>query len=172
MYECRAKARVILYECTGWSESAHFAHVWRYVFAWRGQFEIRVVRILVIWMYESMRKVLRWSRNMKSVYFMLTSTCNVYLHVSPLHHEKHAYIILTPIKSTLYSKTGVCRGMTYVSYFAKNIGCGYTLEPPRRGGSNEYPQSMFWAEIWKNNRIFIRTFSFFFFFFLVVKVSI
>ena len=26
---------------------------------------------------------------------------------------------------------------------------GYSLEPPRRGGSNEYPQSMFWAEIWK-----------------------
>ena len=30
----------------------------------------------------------------------------------------------------------------------------YSLEPPRRGGSNEYPQSMFWAEIWKNIRIF------------------
>ena len=27
--------------------------------------------------------------------------------------------------------------------FAQNINCGYTLEPPRRGGSNEYPQSMF-----------------------------
>ena len=27
--------------------------------------------------------------------------------------------------------------------FAQNIDCGYTLEPPRRGGSNEYPQSMF-----------------------------
>ena len=26
---------------------------------------------------------------------------------------------------------------------ARNIDCGYTLEPPRRGGSNEYPQSMF-----------------------------
>ena len=25
----------------------------------------------------------------------------------------------------------------------QNIDCGYTLEPPRRGGSNEYPQSMF-----------------------------
>ena len=23
--------------------------------------------------------------------------------------------------------------------FAQNIDCGYTLEPPRRGGSNEYP---------------------------------
>ena len=27
-----------------------------------------------------------------------------------------------------------------------NIDCGYTLEPPRRGGSNEYSQFMFWAE--------------------------
>ena len=26
---------------------------------------------------------------------------------------------------------------------APNIDCGYSLEPPRRGGSNEYPQSMF-----------------------------
>ena len=30
--------------------------------------------------------------------------------------------------------------------FAQNIDCGYTLEPPRRGGSNEYPQSMFWSK--------------------------
>ena len=26
---------------------------------------------------------------------------------------------------------------------AQNIDCEYSLEPPRRGGSNEYPQSMF-----------------------------
>ena len=32
---------------------------------------------------------------------------------------------------------------------AQNIDCGYSLEPPRRGGSNEYPQSMFLAEIRK-----------------------
>ena len=35
--------------------------------------------------------------------------------------------------------------------FAQNIDCGYTLEPPRRGGSNEYPQYMFWSKN-KNNR--------------------
>ena len=35
--------------------------------------------------------------------------------------------------------------------FAQNIDCGYTLEPPRRGGSNEYPQSMFWSKN-KENR--------------------
>ena len=32
---------------------------------------------------------------------------------------------------------------------AQNIDCGYSLEPPHRGGSNEYPQSMFRAEIRK-----------------------
>ena len=32
---------------------------------------------------------------------------------------------------------------------AQNIDCVYSLEPPRRGGSNEYTQSMFWAEIRK-----------------------
>ena len=26
---------------------------------------------------------------------------------------------------------------------AQNIDCGYLLEPPCRGGSNKYPQSMF-----------------------------
>ena len=34
---------------------------------------------------------------------------------------------------------------------AQNINCGYSLKPPRQGGYNEYPQSMFWAEIRKNN---------------------
>ena len=34
---------------------------------------------------------------------------------------------------------------------AQNIGCGYSLEPPRRGGSNEYPQSMFLSRNKKNN---------------------
>ena len=31
----------------------------------------------------------------------------------------------------------------------QNIDCGYLLEPPCRGGSNEYPQSMFLAGIRK-----------------------
>ena len=35
--------------------------------------------------------------------------------------------------------------------FAQNIDCGYTLEPPCRGGSNKYPQSMFWSKN-KNQR--------------------
>ena len=34
---------------------------------------------------------------------------------------------------------------------AQNIDCGYSLEPPRRGGSNEYPQPMFLFRNKKNN---------------------
>ena len=34
---------------------------------------------------------------------------------------------------------------------AQNIDCGYSLEPPRRGGSNEYPQPMFLSRNKKNN---------------------
>ena len=34
--------------------------------------------------------------------------------------------------------------------FAQNIVCGYTLELPRGGGSNEYQQSMFWIKNKKN----------------------
>ena len=34
--------------------------------------------------------------------------------------------------------------------FLLETDCGYTLEPPRRGGSNEYPQSMFWSKNKKN----------------------
>ena len=34
---------------------------------------------------------------------------------------------------------------------AQNIDCGYSLEPPRRGGSNEHPQSMFLSRNKKYN---------------------
>ena len=34
---------------------------------------------------------------------------------------------------------------------AQNIDCGYSLEPPCRGGSKEYPQSMFLSRNKKNN---------------------
>ena len=40
--------------------------------------------------------------------------------------------------------------MIFFFFFAQNIDCGNMLEPPRRGGSNKYPQSMFWS---KNKKI-------------------
>ena len=62
--------------------------------------------------------------------------------------RKHAYSnilkILPPKTENLQIKSS---DIFHIS--AQNIDCGYSLEPPRRGGSNEYPQPMFWAEIRK-----------------------
>ena len=37
--------------------------------------------------------------------------------------------------------------MIFFIFPLKTWDCGYSLEPPRRGGSNEYPQSMFFSKI-------------------------
>ena len=42
----------------------------------------------------------------------------------------------------------------------QKIDFGYSVEPPRRCGFNEYPQSMFRAEILKISDFYLKTFSF------------
>ena len=55
-----------------------------------------------------------------------------------------------PLKPYFYIvKLGLQGYTLFLLFLLKNIDCGYSLEPPRRGGSNEYPQSMFWTEIWE-----------------------
>ena len=50
----------------------------------------------------------------------------------------------------------LCRSKIFSGFFlyflisSQNLDCGYTLEPPRRGSSNEYPKSMFWSKNKKN----------------------
>ena len=58
--------------------------------------------------------------------------------------RKHAYIILTPLNPT-FKKFKLGFTGVYIIFLisAQNIDCGYSLEPPRQGGSNEHPQSMF-----------------------------
>ena len=47
-----------------------------------------------------------------------------------------------PIKPHFYIEKMGYAGV-YLFVIAPKIDCGYLLEPPRRGGSNIYPQSMF-----------------------------
>ena len=59
---------------------------------------------------------------------------------SPL--QKHAYtniLKILPLKNANFQ----IKNSDIFHISAQNIDCGYSLEPPRRGGSNEYPQSMF-----------------------------
>ena len=62
--------------------------------------------------------------------------------------RKHAYsniLTVLPLKNENFQ----IKSSDIFHISAQNIDCGYSLEPPRRGGSNEYPQSMFRAEIRK-----------------------
>ena len=47
--------------------------------------------------------------------------------------EPHFYIV----------KLGYAGVYLFFLFLLQNIDCGYSLEPPRRGGSNVYPHSMF-----------------------------
>ena len=75
---------------------------------------------------------------------------------------KHTYIILTPLNPFHIVKLGFTG--VYIIFFLfllKSIDCGYSLEPPRRGGSNEYQQSMFYAEIRKISEFLSENFQVF-----------
>ena len=75
---------------------------------------------------------------------------------------KNLPIYFDPLKPYFYIVKQGFNGV-YIIFLIllKNINCGYLLEPPFCGGSNQYPQSMFWAEIWKVSEFFTWKFSFF-----------
>ena len=62
--------------------------------------------------------------------------------------RKHAHMIYS---NFFRSKIDNCqrKNSDIFLIFAQNIDCGYTLEPPRRGGSNEYHNLCFGAKIRK-----------------------
>ena len=64
--------------------------------------------------------------------------------------RKHAYSNLLKILQPKMENFPI-KNSDIFHISSQNIDCGYSLEPPRRGGSNEYPQSMFFNKIRKNN---------------------
>ena len=65
--------------------------------------------------------------------------------------RKQAYSNILEILPPKYENFQIKNSDIHIS--AQNIDCGYSLEPPRRGGSNEYPQSRFLSRNKKNNVI-------------------
>ena len=63
--------------------------------------------------------------------------------------RKHAYSNILKI-SPPKTKSFQIKILIFLHISAQNIDYGYSLEPPHRGGSNEYPQSMFLSRNKKN----------------------
>ena len=74
-----------------------------------------------------------------------------------------------PLKPHFYTvKLGFTGGYTlFFLFFLKNIDCGYSLEPPRWGGSNEYHNLCFEQKYEKYQNFLSKNFHF-----LVVKFSV
>ena len=80
------------------------------------------------------------------------------------HITKTCLYNFDPLKPHFYIvKLGFTELYIIIFYFCSKhrFFCVYSLEPPHQDGSNEYPQSMFWAEIWKLLEFFIWKLSFF-----------
>ena len=88
----------------------------------------------------------------------LHNTCTAHLqskqHTTLIHYANTVLYSLYITKTCLYKfgplqphfyivKLGFTGVYIIFLILPNNIDCRYLLEPPRRGGSNEYPQSMF-----------------------------
>ena len=65
--------------------------------------------------------------------------------------RKHAYLNILKHLPQKKNENFQIKNSYIFHNSAQNIDCGYSLEPHRRGGSNEYPQSMFLSRNKKNN---------------------
>ena len=64
--------------------------------------------------------------------------------------RKHTYSNILKISQPKPERFQI-KILIFVIFLLKNIECGYSLEPPHRGGSNEYLQSMSLSRNKKNN---------------------
>ena len=85
----------------------------------------------------------------KSLFILIES---ILLHVTSEHYENRpmqytAIFVTFKNNETFIGKKKIDK----FHFFAQNIDCGYMLELPCRGSSNNYPQSMFWIKN-KENR--------------------
>ena len=65
--------------------------------------------------------------------------------------RKHAYSNILKISPPKTQRFQIKKSDIFFHISAQNTDCGYSLEPPRRGSSNEYPQFMFLSRNQKNN---------------------
>ena len=58
-----------------------------------------------------------------------------------MHHQENMSIKNIPLEPHFYKvKLGVYRVYLFFLFLLQNIDCGYSLDPPRRGGLNVNPQ--------------------------------
>ena len=90
----------------------------------------------------------------KAVRVLFTCLVEIYgfkhIYLSNIHYENTPTKIYTE-NFTIKTGSFQIKKSNIFHISAQNIDCEYSLELPRRGSSNEYPQSMFLSLNKKNN---------------------
>ena len=110
------------------------------------------------------KRICNLTSEVRDILKILWRRGEIVAYIAPLFHyiTKTCLCNFDPLKPHFLKLNWSLQGYTlFFLFLLKNIDCGFSLEPPRWGGSNEYPQSMFWTEIWKISEYFVRKFSFF-----------
>ena len=103
----------------------------------------------LLWLYRPV--CVRPGQKPKLLVFSRTGSFTTIKRVLDVTSQKHVRVIYTPLEPHFYIvKLGYPGVYLFFLFLLQNIDCGYSLEPPRRGGSNVYPQSMFWSKNMKN----------------------
>ena len=152
-----------------WSESLLSACKWSHFGSWPTHNALRKLHRL-IWVYMHMqtcreaqiffilislwRRLGIWLRSSKRVLAVSLnkfSSETIHSFIHSIHAFTKTYLYnFDPQKTHFYIVKLWFTGVYIIFLISvQRTDCGYSLEPPQRGGSNEYPQSMFGAEIWK-----------------------
>ena len=93
-------------------------------------------------------KIITWKERKVYVLSKNLHQCTLCTQRIMLSIAKTRLYNFDPLKPHFYTVKLAFTGVYIIFVIsAQNIHSGYSLEPPRRGGSNENSQSMFWAEI-------------------------
>ena len=122
----------------------HFVGIFTYPVSWK----LRLMNFACCRVCESMRLYKITSIDIVYMFWYITKTC-LYIFY-PL--KPHFFIV----------KLGFIGYTLFFTFLLKNIDCGYSLEPPRRGGSNEYPHLCFEQKHEKYRNFLYEKFHFFF----------
>ena len=114
------------------------------------------------------------------IFFLKSSTCNINFRTSSATNLHSVCRVKVITKTCLYKfdppplqphfyivKLGFTGVYIIFLILLNNIDCRYSLEPPRRGGSNEYHNLYFEQKYEKYRRFYLKSFGF-----LKVKSSI
>ena len=115
---------------------------------WRGSFLLNNVYLYTSWCYCRVATI--------NCRFLLQYIETNWLHSKILifNITKTCLCNFDPLKPHFYVQKMGFAGNTLFSYFYTQHRLGYQLKPPRWGDSNEYPQSLFRANITKGSHFF------------------